>query len=214
MPTDTTFTTLKEDVQRYLERGATLAADPIVFAQIPRLINLAERRIASEMKLQGFIEVATLTLAVGQSVYDKPTGWRRTVSMNIGVAGARTPVLPRSYEYVRAVWPDESATARPELYADYDVNHWVVAPTPDVAYPLEVVYYRQLPLLDDTNQTNWLTDIAPQMLLYATLLEASAFLKNDERVATWQGLYDRSAAAFNGEDVSKILDRASVRKEA
>jgi hypothetical protein len=42
MATAMTFTSLKQDVQRYLERGGTLASDPIVFEQIPRLINLAE----------------------------------------------------------------------------------------------------------------------------------------------------------------------------
>jgi hypothetical protein len=42
MATAMTFTSLKQDVQRYLERGDTLASDPIVFEQIPRLINLAE----------------------------------------------------------------------------------------------------------------------------------------------------------------------------
>jgi hypothetical protein len=63
-----TFETLKQDVQRYLERGATLASDPVVFEQIPRLINLAERRIARELKVQGFINVVTSDLIVGQSV--------------------------------------------------------------------------------------------------------------------------------------------------
>ena len=46
MATVMTFDTLKQDVQRYLERGATLASDAVVYEQIPRLINLAERRIA------------------------------------------------------------------------------------------------------------------------------------------------------------------------
>ena len=51
MATTTTFTTLKEDIRRYLERGFTLASDQVVYEQIPRLINLAERRIARELKV-------------------------------------------------------------------------------------------------------------------------------------------------------------------
>jgi hypothetical protein len=94
-----TFTTLKQDVQRYLERGNTLASDPIVFEQIPRLINLAERRIARELKVEGFINVVTGTLAVGQSVYPKPDRWRDTVSVNIGTGATLSSrqdlVLPR-----------------------------------------------------------------------------------------------------------------------
>jgi hypothetical protein len=70
------------------------------------------------------------------------------------------------------------------------------------------------PLLDDVVQTNWLSEYAPQLLLYGTLLEATPFLKNDERIPVWQSMYDRAAAMLNGEDLAKILDRSAVRKEA
>lgn len=217
MATTMTFETLKQDVQRYLERGATLAADPIVFEQIPRLINLAERRIARELKVQGFIAVVTDTMVPGQSVYAKPDRWRDTVSINIGTGvnkSNRTILYTRDYEYLRSYWPDESQTETPIFYADYNYDNWLVAPTPDEAYPFEVLYYQLPPLLDESIQTNWLTEYAPQLLLYGTLLEATPFLKNDERIGTWQQYYDRAAAMLNGEDLAKILDRSAARKEA
>jgi hypothetical protein len=212
-----TFATLKQDVQRYLERGATLASDPIVYEQIPRLINIAERRIARELKVQGFINVVTSTLTTNQSVYDKPDRWRDTVSINIGVGAnnaQRKTLFTRDYEYSRSYWPDESQTDEPIFYSDYDYSHWLITPTPDANYPVEILYYELPPLLDDVNQTNWLTEYAPQLLLYGTLVEATPFLKNDERIATWQQYYDRAAAMLNGEDLAKILDRSAVRKEA
>ncbi len=217
MPTTMTFDTLKQDVQRYLERGATLAADPIVYEQIPRLINLAERRIARELKVQGFIAVVSDTMVPGQSVYAKPDRWRDTVSINIGTGpnkANRTTLYTRDYEYCRSYWPNESETSTPLFYADYNYDNWLVAPTPDEAYPFEVLYYELPPLLDDSTQTNWLTEYAPQLLLYGTLLEATPFLKNDERIGTWQQYYDRAAAMLNGEDLAKILDRSATRKEA
>jgi hypothetical protein len=217
MSTVMTFTTLQEDVRRYLERGATLVSDPVVFEQIPRLINLAERRIARELKVQGFINVVTGTFNTGNSVYDKPDRWRDTISMNIGTGtgnNTRKAVFSRSYEYARSYWPDSTATDEPEFYADYNYSHWLIVPTPDADYPFEVLYYELPVLLDDANQTNWVTEYAPQLLLYGTLLEATPFLKNDERIAVWQGMYDRAAAMLNGEDLAKILDRAAVRKEA
>ena len=217
MATNMTFTTLKEDVQRYLERGLSYASDPVVFEQIPRLINLAERRIARELKVQGFINVVNGTMATGQSVYDKPDRWRDVVSINFGTGPAkskRTPLFARSYEYCRAYWPDESETAQPLFYSDYDYDHWLFAPTPDAAYPFEILYYELPPLLDDVTQSNWLTEYAPQLLLYGTLLEATPFLKNDERIPTWQNYYDRAAGMLNGEDLAKILDRATMRSEA
>lgn len=217
MATTMTFETLKQDVQRYLERGATLASDPIVYEQIPRLINLAERRIARELKVQGFIAVVSDTMVPGQSVYAKPDRWRDTVSINIGTGANnanRTTLYTRDYEYCRSYWPDESQTDTPLFYSDYNYDNWLVAPTPDQAYPFEVLYYELPPLLDDSIQTNWLTEYAPQLLLYGTLLEATPFLKNDERIGTWQQYYDRAAAMLNGEDLAKILDRSATRKEA
>lgn len=212
-----TFTTLQEDVRRYLERGATYASDPIVYEQIPRLINLAERRIARELKIQGFINVVSSTLAAGQAVYPKPDRWRDTVSMNIGTGvnnDTRKVLFSRSYEYLTTYWPDRSQTEEPIFYSDYNYDNWLIAPTPDADYPFEVLYYELPPLLDDENQTNWLTEYAPQLILYGTLVEATPFLKNDERIPVWQSMYDRAAAMLNGEDLAKILDRSAVRKEA
>ena len=214
MATTTTFTTLKEDIRRYLERGFTLASDAIVYEQIPRLINLAERRIARELKVQGLINVVTSAMQPGLAVYPKPDRWRTTVSFNYGIDNQYQQLFPRSYEYVRSYWPNRDETGVPLFYADYDYNNWIVSPTPDQAYPFEVLIYQLLPLLDDANQTNWLTEYAPQVLLYASLLEATPFLKKDERIGVWQQMYDRSAQALNGEDLSKILDRSARRTEA
>lgn len=217
MATTVTFATLKDDVRRYLERGATLATDPVVYEQIPRLINLAERNIATELKVQGEINVVTTAMIVGQSVYAKPDRWRDTVSINFGTGAGfntRKPLFARGYEYLRAYWPNSTLTDEPEYYADYNRENWLIAATPDLAYPFEVLFYQLPVLLDDANQSNWLTEFAPQMLLYRTLLEATPFLKNDNRIPVWQQMYDRSAAMINGEDLAKILDRAAVRKEA
>jgi len=215
MPAAMTYTSLQSDIRNYLERGGI--TDPIVYEQIPRLITLAERRIARELKIQGFQTVVTTAMQAGLAVYPKPDRWRETISMNIGTGSGnnvRTQVYPRAYEYVRQYWPNESLTATPEFYADYDYRHWVFAPTPDAAYPMEILYYELPPLLDETNETNWLTEFAPNVLLYASLVEATPFVKDDQRVQLWQGYYDRAMSALNGEDLQKILDRSAVRDEA
>lgn len=217
MATSTTFTTLQQDMRRYLERGDTLASDATVYEQLPRLINLAERRITAEIKLQGFITPVTSTMTPGTSVYAKPDRWRQTVSINFGAGddhADRTDLLARSYEYCRTYWPNESLTGQPQFYADYDYNHWLVVPTPDYAYPFEALSYTLPQLLDDTVQSNWLTEYAPQALLYAALLEATPFIKADDRIGIWQGMYDRAIQALNGEDLGKIIDRAAERRGA
>lgn len=217
MATSMTFETLKGDVLRYMERSDNVSLDPTFAEQLPRLINLAERRIARELKVQGFINVVNSTLIEGQSVIPKPDRWRDTISINIGTGdenNTRKTLLTRSYEYLRSYWPDNTATGEPEFYGDYNYNNWLIAPSADAAYPFEILYYELPPLLDESVQTNWLTENAPQLILYGTLLEATPFLKNDDRIPTWQAMYDRAAAMLNGEDLAKILDRAAVRKEA
>jgi hypothetical protein len=205
-----TYDSLLDDVRRYLERGFTAESDAIVYEQLPRLVTLGERRIARELKIEGFIRAVTTPLQIGVAVYRKPDRWRDTVS--IMVAGR--PVLGRSYEFCRNYWPDEASLAQPEYYADYDYQHWLLVPTPVAASTMEVLYYEQPRFLGPDFQTNWLTEYAPDVLLYATLLEAAPFLKKDERIATWQAMYDRAAQALSGEDLKRIVDRAATRNEA
>jgi len=205
-----TYDSLLVDIRRYLERGFTQASDQIVFDQLPRLVTLAERRIARELKIEGFIRAITTPLSIGVSTYLKPDRWRDTISMTVD----GTPIQTRSYEYLRNYWPDEAQTASPQFYADYDYANWLIAPTPNAASTLEILYYEQPALLGPNLQSNWLTDYAPELVLYASLLEATPFLKNDERVQLWQSLYDRCAQAFSGQDLGRILDRAAQRSEA
>lgn len=215
MPASMTFTSLQSDIRNYLERGG--ATDPIVYEQIPRLITLAERRIARELKIQGFQRVVNTTMQSGVAVYPKPDRWRDTISINIGTGAnnnTHTPVFARSYEYIRQYWPNETQTDQPEFYADYNYNFWIFGPTPDADYPMEVLYYELPPLLDEVTQTNWLSEYAPNLLLYGSLVEATPFVKDDQRVQLWQSYYDRSLAALNGEDLQKIVDRSVNRREA
>ncbi len=218
-----TFGSLQQDIQNYLERGTVL--DPIVYAQLPELINFAERRIARELKVVGFIVPATFTMQAGLAVYAKPDRWREMISLNVGSSPTgtivRQQVFPRSYEYLRQYWPDDTQTnlstygvaGPPKFYAEYNYQNIIVAPTPDQAYPAEMVYYEEPALLDSTNTTNWMTQYCPNLLLYSTLLECSPFIKNDSRIAVWQGMYDRAAAVLNSESNAGVLDRNSTRQE-
>jgi hypothetical protein len=216
MPAAMNFNSLISDLQAYLERGNG-TVDPTVYNQFPKLINNAEREINYRLKLQGDIVPVQATLTIGVAVYAKPDRWRRTISMNYGALtnlNFRTGIYPRAYEYVRAYWQDDTVTAPPEFYADYDYAHWIIAPTPDQAYPWEVNYYRLPALLDQTNTTNWVTEYVPETLLYRTLLECTPFIKNDDRMPTWEGLYETSIAALGAEDLKKIVDRTTARNEA
>lgn len=211
-----TFNSLIADVQNYLERGQPLT-DKTFYNQIPSLINNAEREINYRLKVQGDIVPVQAAFQIGVAVYAKPDRWRRTISMNYGSLtnlNFREGIYPRSYEYLRAYWNDDTVLGPPEFYADYDYSHWIVAPTPDFAYPWEIVCYRLPTLLDQTSTTNWLTQYASHVLLYRTLLECAPFIKNDTRIPIWQGLYEEGIQTMGAEDLKKIVDRNVTRTEA
>lgn len=200
-----TYDSLVEDVSSYLERD-----DEQTLAKIPTFIMLAEQVIASQIKFLGNLTVNTSTMVASQAVIDKPARWHKTVSMNVTVAGRRTPVLLRKYEYLREYWPEPTETDVPLFYADYDYTHWLVAPTPDAAYNFEVIYYERPQPLDSSNQTNWFTTYAPQALLYGSLLQAMPFLKNDDRMPMWRAEYDLIINTLKAEDVARVGDRQAI----
>ena len=204
-----TYDSLVLDIRSYLER-----TDAATLDKIPTFIMLAEQVIATELKFLGNLTVATSTMTQGQAVIDKPARWRKTVSINITVAGERRPVLLRKYEYLREYWPDPTQEDVPEYYCDYDYTHWLVAPTPAAAYNYEVLYYERSQPLDESNQTNWFTQYAPQALLYGSLLQAMPFLKNDERIPMWKAQYDQVMQVLKVEDVARIGDRQTIARDA
>lgn len=197
-----TYDTLVADVQSYLERTDAATVD-----KIPTFIMLAEQVIANDIKFLGNLTVQESNMVQGQPIIDKPARWRKTVSMNVTVAGKKRPILLRKYEYLREYAPDPTDENIPKFYADYDYTHWLVAPTPADDYTFEVLYYERVQPLDSSNQTNWFTIYAPQAMLYGTLLQAMPFLKNDERIPMWQAQYQQVISALKGEDIQRIADR-------
>jgi hypothetical protein len=64
-----------------------------------------------------------------------------------------------------------------------------VLPSPDGSYEGELLYYAKIPSLSDGAPTNWLLTEAPDVYLYATLVQSAPYLKEDERTGVWAGLY-------------------------
>lgn len=199
-----TYDSLNTMVLQYLERS-----DAAVVEAIPTFITLAEFEIAQQIKTLGQLQVVESTMTASNPVIQKPARWRKTVSMQVSLNGAKSPVLLRKYEYLKSYTPNAATTGLPLYYADYDYDHWLIAPTPDQVYTFEVLYYERIAPLSSANQTNWITQNAPNAMLFGTLLQAMPFLKNDAR-QIFQQKYQEAIAALKMEDVSRVGDRQAV----
>lgn len=201
-----TYASLLSDVQTYCERS-----DAPFVTQIPRFVMMAENRLASEVRGLGFQRYVTGTL--NSNTVPKPERWRETVSFNITTASGRVFLQQRTYDYCRSFAPDPALTGEPRYYADYSYEHYLIVPTPSAEYAFELAYYERPEPLSDANQTSWTTQYAPQLLLYATLLEAQPFLKRPDTAQQWQALYDRALQGIAQETSRRVSsDRASTSR--
>lgn len=207
MPEVMTYALLLKDVEEYAERH-----DSPFLGQIPRFVMLAENRIASEVRGLGYLRFVEGAFTVGNPVVQKPVRWRETASWTL-IESTRTEFLrQRGYTFCRAFWPDRTVQDTPVYYCDYDYEHLLVVPTPDDTHAFELSYFERPEPLSEANQTNWTTQYAPQLLLYATLLEAQPFLKRPERTQEFQALFDRASAAVANEAQRRTAgDQALLR---
>ena len=205
-----TYNTLVNDCLIHSERRT----DQNFIGEIPQFINRAENRIAVEAKGLGFIRSITDDLDQSLSYISKPDRWRETVSFQIGTGAGfstRRVLLKRSYEFCREYWPNPKLTDTPVYYADWDFKHWLIAPTPDLAYPYEILYHERPRPLSPSVQTNWTTEHAPNLLLYATLMEVQVYLKRDDRIQTFQAGYANALQMLATEQQRRIEgDRSRV----
>lgn len=202
-----TYALLLQDIQTYAERS-----DAPFVAQMPRFVMLAENRISSEVRGLGFLRFVMGNVLQATPIVQKPVRWRETASMQLIVGGTRVPLFQRSLSYCRALSPNGAVTAQPQYYADYDYENFLVAPAPDQDYAFELAYHEKPTPLSEANQTNWTTRYAPQLLLYAALLEAQPFLKLGSRTQEFQQLYMQAVASLTAETDRRLAgDQSNVR---
>lgn len=209
MAENLTYVKLVEQILSYCEK----VGDSKLTAQIPFLVMLAENRIAADFKQQGFQSVVTGEFTVGAegATFAKPAFWRETISFTYKhpTEGWR-PVRLRALEYLKTFWPVAAVLEPPRFYADYNATNFFVAPSPNLAYEFELAYYARLQPLDADHEENWLTRNAPQMLLYASLLEANMWLKNADKSAFWAAQYETQKASLLQENAERINDKTQT----
>ena len=193
-------------VPSYAERK-----DQAFLDKLSTFVSLAENRLATDMKQQGFQSVVTGTLPTS-NVMQKPSFWRETISFSYTdpVTNTPQPILLRSLEFAKAYSAAAPTGTVPRYYADYNSQNFLLAPVLSAGLLFELAYYARLQPLSDANQSNWLTLNAPQALFFAAMLEASTWLKNQAEIAKWEGRYQDARGSLLGENQERLADRNVV----
>lgn len=200
-----TFASLSAEILTYLNR-----TDAQTIAAVPGFITKAEQRLATELPTLGN-EIVVVSTFMG-NVIAKPARWRSTLQMNYGSGtgfNTRNPIYQRDYSYARLFWQDDTQTAPPQFYSDYNYSNWLITPTPDQNYPYEITYLELPELLSINNQTNFWTNYLPQLMLYCSLIEAQPYLKNSELIPEWVSYVDRTIQTYKTQNHSRLLDEQS-----
>ena len=90
-------------------------------------------------------------------------------------------MLQKDVNYLREYTPLSTTTGVPKYYARFDTNNFIVAPTPNSNYTLELhYYYRPASITAGADSgTTWLSINAPYALLFGALVDAYIFMKGE-----------------------------------
>lgn len=170
-----TLTTLKQSIQDWTENTETTFVNELDF-----IIKNAEERILKSVDLDFFRKNVTGGLTTGNKFLQKPTDYLATFSLSYVKDSANVFLLQKDVNFIQEFTPNPTTTGSPRFYSSFDVDNFIVAPTPDADYVAELhYYYRPNSLTLDANSTTWISTNAPDALLYASLIEAYTFMKGE-----------------------------------
>lgn len=173
-----TYSDLQGEVASWLRRSD-------LSAEIPTFITLAEAQMSRRLRVRPM--GARLAVTWSTEYSNLPSDFVAERALKIVFIGADFDL---SY-----VTPEQMDTAtraptygQPRFYSIYG-GQLRLFPIPDQAYTGEITYLQAIPALSDTNPSNWLLAAHPDAYLYGALAQSAPYLKADERLSTWSGLF-------------------------
>jgi hypothetical protein len=163
--------------------------------QINTFIQQAEQRIFNTVQLLDLRKNVTGNCTLGNKYLSVPSDWLATFSLAvIDNDNNYEYLLNKDVNFIRAAYPNSTTQGVPEYYAFFDQNSFILGPTPDANYSVELHYF-YYPTSIVTAGTSWLGNNFDSALLYGTLLEAYTFMKGEQDVlANYQKRYDEAMA--------------------
>lgn len=192
-----TYVGMQDAIARWLRRTDLAAA-------IPDFISLAEARFNRELRLRAMETIISGTIN-SETLYvpDDMLELERLVLYPTGREVELEYMPPKNMQKYRGIsaLPFAFTTINQQIY---------VAPAPDSSYNYTLFYIARVPSLSSTRTTNFLLSVAPDIYLYASLLEAAPYLKDDARVELWARAYQNSVQKLQAQDDQQQYPQGSL----
>jgi len=171
-----TYGELKQAIQDYTENDETSFVN-----NLPLFIRLAEERILKNVQLNLFQKHQSVNMTSGNEYLAVPSDFLAPFSLSISADGNTEFLLFKDLGFVQSYNPDPTTTGQPKYYAQFDVDNFILAPTPDANYTVDIHYlYRPASLTAGADSgTSWLSENSEITLLYGSLIEAYTYMKGE-----------------------------------
>jgi hypothetical protein len=162
-------------------------------ADIDTFIQQAEQRIYNAVQLPALRKNVVGNATPNNEYLACPVDWLATYSLAVvDNDGNYEYLLNKDVNFIRQAYPSAGYAALPEYYAQFDQNTFILGPTPDDNYVMELHYF-YYPESIVTAGNSWLGDNFDSALLYGALLEAYTYMKGESDVmAVYKQRYDES----------------------
>jgi len=170
-----TFTTLKTAIQDYTDNTETTFT-----GQLSRFILNSEERILKECQLDVFRKSSEGNATSSNKFLSKPTDFLSPNSLSVVNSSSNEFLLYKQVTFLQDYTPNPATTGTPLYYGDWDDSTFLLAPTPDTNYTMELHYfYRPTSITTSGDGTSWIGTNAELCLLYGSLVEAYTFMKGE-----------------------------------
>ena len=206
------YTTLCASIQDYVENS--FSAD-----QLAIFVEQAEQRIYNTVQLPDLRKNVTGITTASNKYLSCPSDFLAPYSLAVvDATGNYSYLLNKDVNYIREAYPNPTDTAIPKYYAIFgprsDDNKeltFILGPTPDTAYTVELHYFYYPESIVTAGQT-WLGDNFDSALLWGSIVEAYFFLKGEgDLLAVYQNRYQEALALLK--QLGDGKDRADAYRD-
>ena len=156
---------------------------------LPAMIQRAQEKMQNDLDDQGLVTYASVAVSASSAEVSVPVGGEIIKTFSIEVDGARTQLKHRPYEYLLDYWPVSASTGTPRYYGFKTNTEIRVAPTPSATVDSQIGFIAQVTTITSASPTNYFTIHCENALFYASMVEASLFMKSFNTTAAWQQEY-------------------------